>query len=306
MGKRRPTKSKPRKLSFKLGSSQNKSRNIFQRIESFTGALKVLAVAGIFVAVLALLYFAEKHIRSAKSMDAGPLVLVDVPGWVTGQLKAKIFAAAGGRAFRLNEQTAQLVAKNVASAGWIDEVKVQTAHDRVRVKGSWRKPLALVKSGFYKFYVDENMVVLDFVPLPEVPLVQVKGVSVLTEPPVGQPLEKHDLAAAISILSALARMDHMITPDKPLLTEIDCIDVSNFNGRQNSNAPHIILYAKDQTEIIWGAEFGSWQQHLEATDEEKLAKLYSYYKACGSLLGGAKYINLRNPQDRLPLPVDKY
>jgi len=66
------------------------------------------------------------------------------------------------------------------------------------------------------------------------------------------------------------------------------------------------LYAKDNTEIIWGAEVGKWQRYLESTDEDKLAKLYSYYKEYGTLLNVAKYINLRDPQDNIPLPIDKY
>ena len=41
-------------------------------------------------------------------------------------------------------------------------------------------------------------------------------------------------------------------------------------------------------------------------DEEKLAKLYAYYKEFGSLSADVKYINLRNPQDKMPQPIDKY
>ena len=101
-------------------------------------------------------------------------------------------------------------------------------------------------------------------------------------------------------------MDKSITPDKPLLSEIDRIDVSNFNGRQDGRKPHIVLYAKDNTEIMWGAAVGKWQQHLESTDEQKLAKLYGYYKDFGTLSGRAKYINLRDPKDKIPLPIDRY
>ena len=46
--------------------------------------------------------------------------------------------------------------------------------------------------------------------------------------------------------------------------------------------------------------------YLEATDEDKLAKLYGYYEEFGTLLKGAKYINLRDPRDKIPLPIDKY
>jgi len=101
-------------------------------------------------------------------------------------------------------------------------------------------------------------------------------------------------------------MDRALVPDKPLLYEIDRINVSNFNGRQNKHRPHIVLYSRDNTEIMWGAEVGQWQRHLESTDEQKLAKLYSYYKEFGTLSGGVKYINLRDPRDKIPLPIDKY
>jgi hypothetical protein len=138
------------------------------------------------------------------------------------------------------------------------------------------------------------------------PIVQIKGVSVTRMPNVGRVIENQDIASAVKVLAAFAQMDKSVTPDKPLLGEIESIDVSNFDGRQDRRQPHIILYTKDNTEIIWGAEFGTWQKHLEATDEEKLSKLYSYYKEHGSLLGGAKYINLRDPQNNVPLPIDKY
>ncbi len=270
------------------------------------GILKVLAVICICVAAGAALYFAQKYVRSTTPVQTGPLVLEDVPEWVSTELKTKILVAAGYKSLELDEKAARLVAENLASVGWLGNVKVRTTHENVIIKGRWRKPLALVKSGFNKFYVDAELMVLDFVPMPNLPIVRVEGVSVTKTPPVGQVLEREDIAAAVTVLTALAQMDESVTPDKPLLYEIARIDVSNFNGRQNNRQPHIILYAKDNTEVIWGAEFGSWQKHLEATDEEKLAKLYGYYKEYGSLLGGAKYINLRDPQNNVPLPIDKY
>jgi len=97
-------------------------------------------------------------------------------------------------------------------------------------------------------------------------------------PSAGEVWKRDDLAAAVDILDMLDRMDKLVTPRKPLLYEIDRIDVTNFEGRHNKRAPHIRLYTKDNIEIIWGAEYGKWQRYLEVTDEEKLAKLYSYYK----------------------------
>jgi len=148
---------------------------------------------------------------------------------------------------------------------------------------------------------------IDFMPMPDLPIVEIKGLPPVTKiPPLGEVWQRKDLAAAIRILDRLNDMDKSLTPDKPLLYEIDRIDVGNFNGLKNSRQPHIILYTKDNTEIIWGAEMGKWQQHLESTDQQKLAKLYGYYKENGTLSGAAKFINLRDPRDNIPLPIDKY
>ena len=148
---------------------------------------------------------------------------------------------------------------------------------------------------------------LDFVPITQLPIVSVRGLATIVKMPLpGEVLQQEDLAEAVAILERLNQMDKLVTPDKPLLFEVDSIDVSNFRGRQGDRYAHIILYAKDNAEIIWGAEIGAWTQHLEAKDEEKLAKLYDYYKELGSLKGDAKYIDLRTPQGKIPLPIDKY
>lgn len=304
VGRRKKIRSKTKSASFKLRALRKKPRTVHTL--SLKGILKVLAVVCIFVAAGALFYFVERYVKKVKPTKVGPLELVDVPEWVSEQLKARILAAAGGETFRLDEDAAQLVAENLASAAWLDGVNVQVTHDGIRVEGQWRRPLALVKSGFQEFYVDAKRVVLDFVPMPNLPIVRIKGVSVARMPAIGEVLERDDLAAAMAILASLDRMDKKIVPDKPLLDEIDNIDVSNFKGRENPRLPHIVLYAKDDTQIIWGAEVGAWSQHLEAKDEEKLAKLYTYYKEHGSLSNGVKYINLRDPQDRIPQPIDKY
>jgi hypothetical protein len=299
------TKGKTKRISFKLSNSKRKKQRTYR--PSLTGILKAFAIVCIFGAFGVSLYFAQMYVKSAKPAEAGPLELVNVPEWVGSELKAKIYGAAGGKTFRLDEKAAQMVAENLASVAWIDNIKIQITHKQVLVEARWRKPLAIVKSGSRSFYVDDELVVLDFVPMPNLPVVKIEGLSETTKmPPPGAVWQSDDLAAAVTILAKLDQMDKSVTPDKPLLYEIDRIDVSNFNGRKNSRFSHIILYTKDDTEIIWGAEFGRWQRYLEATDEEKLAKLYSYYKEYGSLSGGAKYINLRDPQDNISQPIDKY
>ena len=277
---------------------------------SLTGTLTVLAIVGIFAALGIGIVFLDKYVRkTAPVRETITLELVGVPAWVNDQLKEKVYAAvrAEGEELKLDENTAVLVQHNIVQrVAWLADVRVQTTHNGLRIEGRWRKPLVLVKSGLRKSYVDDEQVVLDFVPMPNLPIVEVKGLPTTKPTQPGEVWQRDDLAAAVAILSRLDRMDELTTPDKPLLYEIDSIDVSNFNGRKNTGLPHIVLYTKDGTEVIWGAEIGMWGQHLETTDEDKLAKLYGYYKEYGSLEGGAKYINLRDPQDRIPLPIDKY
>ena len=312
MARRKKIKSKTKRTSFKLSRPKEKKNRKTTHKLSLTSVLKISAIVCVIAAAGIGLVFLDKYVKKAVPVSEriGSLELVDVPAWVNEALEEKIYAAAtaDGRDLKLDEDTAPSVQQNIETlVAWLDEVTVQVTHNNIRIKGRWRKPIALVKWGLHKFYVDSELVVLDFVPMPNLPIVWIKGLSVTTETPQpGEVWRRDDLAAAVAILAQLERMDKLVTPDKPLLYEIDGIDVSNFNGRENTRSPHIILYTKDNTEIIWGAEIGTWQRYLEATDEDKLAKLYGYYEEYGSLLGGVKYINLRDPQDNVPLPIDKY
>jgi len=301
--RRKRKKSRTKRISFKPGTSKRKKKRQASRVgPSLISILKVLAVACVLAGIVIGLIFLE---RDSVPASEGTLVpkLAGVPDWVTDQLKEKVYVAARGDGNDL-----RLVQQNIErEVVWLDEVTVQTTHNALRIEGRWRRPVGLVKSGRRKFYVDAEQVVLDFVQMPHLPIVEITGLSPITRtPPLGEVWGRDDLAAAMAILDRLDRMDKSDTPDKPLLYEIDRINVGNFNGRKNSKLPHIVLYAKDNTEIIWGAEVGKWQRYLESTDEQKLAKLYGYYKEFGTLSGGAKYINLRVPQDNIPLPIDKY
>jgi hypothetical protein len=305
-------KSKTKRISFKLGALRRKKgqkANWFG--PSLMSVLKVLAVVCVFTGIVIGLLFLEKYVKGTAPASEGTvdLKLAGVPPWVNDQLKEKVYAAVADKAedLRLDENAAFSVQRNIEKmVVWLDEVEVQTTHDGLRVEGRWRKPVALVKSAPDKCYVDAERIVLDFVPMLDLPIVEIKGLSAITRPPLGEVWQSDDLAAAIAILDRLDQMDKSLTPDKPLLGEIDRIDVSNFNGRENSRHAHIVLYARDNTEIMWGAEVGKWQQHLESTDEQKLAKLYGHYEEHGKLTGDVTYINLRDPKDNIPLPIDKY
>jgi hypothetical protein len=297
-------------MFFKLGAKSRKKHRPASQGRRLLGFLKILAVVCVLAAVGTGFVFLEKYVAS-ETKTTGTVELVDVPDWVNEQLKEKIHFAAGsyGKDIRLDKDAAATIQRSIeSSVPWLATVKVQTTHDSVRILGRWRRPLALIELGSQKAcYVDAELVVLDYVPLAGLPIVKVEGLSLPVSPPsAGKIWQLDDLAAAAEILSRLDRMDKLVTADKPLLYEIDRIDISNFNGRQSSRKPHIVLYTKDDTEIIWGAKIGSWQRYLEAADLEKLTNLYNYYKEHGTLLNSAKYIDLRSQQHDVSLPIDKY
>lgn len=276
-----------------------------RRQRAFT-AVKVLAVMCFLAAAGAFLRYAEAYVRQASPVREGSLVLLDVPAWINWDLKARVVAAAGGNHFPIREDTAQIVARNLASVSWLGDVEVQVTHDAVLVGAHWRKPIALLKRGPSVFYVDADLVALDYMQMDHLPIVEVTGLSLGLPPAPGSVFDRDDLAAAVKLIILLGRMDAEIAPKNPLLEQIACIDVSNFKGRRNHSEPHIVLHSKDGAQIHWGAEIGEWARHMEAKDEQKLAKLYTYYKQYHSLSAGGRYINLRDPQDKVPQPIDRY
>jgi len=303
-------KKKNKKTAFKFGSSAKKTGPHHGLFWKFV--LIILLLVLIIAAVAVGFYFLEKYVtdRTLLSQTEPVLELLDVPIWVNDHLKARLRDAAMFYDYSIESEkdTARIVQQNIEkNLVWVSTVQVQRTNESIKIKAEWRKPLALVKAGLTKYYLDAELIVLDFIPLDTLPIVRITGLPLTAKPsPAGYLWQRDDIAAAMVILERLDRMDKLVTPDKPLLFEIDRIDISNFDGRRSSTAPHIVLYTKDNTQIIWGAELDKWHRHLEATDEEKLAKLYAYYTEHNLSLAGVKYINLRDPRDRISQPIDKY
>lgn len=312
MSKRKKKKKPSRKASHKLVSVRDrKKKKVKQARRSLLPLLKILLLVGVIGGIAVGLAFLDEYVKDRQELSekTAALELVNPPPWVSEQLKHKIYTAAraGGEDLKLDDDAAASVQQNIRTyIAWLDDVQVKATHDSLRIEGIWRKPLALIDASGEPFYVDANSIVLDYVSVPALAIVEITGVSARHVPPIGGVFEREDVAAAINLLEWLDRMDSRVSAEKPLLFEIDRIDVGNFNGRRDRTEPHIVLYAEDGTEIIWGAEIGTWQRHLEATDKDKIANLYEYYRQHGTLLGGARYINLRYPQNGIVQPVDEY
>ncbi len=295
---------------FGLGSEGDKPSSKSNVI----GFVKVSLFVCAFILVLAGFTFLDGYVKKQTTGSSGnrTIELVgDVPNWVSEEIKNRIYAAATAEANNSSNDDEKIAAsaqQNIAHlVPWLAEARVRTTHKSILITGHWRKPMLLVTAdNKNKFFIDADMVVLDYSPIGNLPVINITGMELSKIPPTpGQVWQGDDLTAAIAVLNRLARMDTAVTPDKPLLHHIDRIDVANFDGRKNKREPHISLYTKDGTQIIWGAELGTWQRHLESPDDDKLAKLYTYYQQYGTL-SGVKYINLRDPQQKIYLPVDKY
>lgn len=295
---------KERIRSWKSNRRAREKRLAAIRDWNWVAIAKVTAVLCFLVGSGAFLQYAEAYVKTAVPAREGGLILVGVPDWVQLDLQNRVAQIAGGTRFPLTEETASVLARNLELMPWLHDVNIRVTHDSVLVRARWRKPVVLIhiRETSSKIYVDEDLVVMDYMPMPHLPIVEAKGVSQSIVPLPGQKFDRGELAAAVTLALLLNRVD------AAMLEQITSIDVSNFKGFKDAHAPHITLRSKDDVEIIWGAEFGEYAKFLEASDEEKLAKLYTHYKEFGSFGAGGsvKYLNLRNPQDKVPQPIDKY
>jgi len=293
---------KERISSWKSNRRAREKRLTAIRNWNWAAILKVAAAICFLAGSGAFLRYAEGYVRSVAPAGEGGLVLVGVPEWVKWDLQNRVAEMAGGTRFPLTEETASVLARNLACMSWLADVGIRVTHDSVRIGARWRKPVVMIeiRETASKIYVDRDLIVMDYMLMPHLPIVEAKGVSLNVVPPPGQMFDQGDLSAAVTLALLLNEVD------TSLLEQITSIDVSNFKGRKNAREPHVTLRSKDDVQIIWGAEFGEYAKYLEASDQEKLGKLYTYYKDFGSLGGEAKYINLRNPQDKVPQPIDRY
>ncbi len=301
--KKKRKKKKPAKQWFSFGSkSAGKKKNQAGPGRGvFLILFSALCIAAAIAAVFVLLDRYNK--RSSLGDRVGPLELLDKPAWFNAQLIQKVHSAAGGSEFRLDESTARTVKENLQSTTWLYDVKVRTSSNSVRVSAKYRRPVGLIKQSRATYYIDSDAVVLQYLPIEDLAIIEIKGFSARSIPPAGDTMADDDIAAAIKLLVVLETMDQISTPLAPLLGEIANIDVSNLDARRNRHKPHIVLYAKDGTQVNWGAAYGRSARYLEASEKEKVAMLYEFYTQHGTIQGKVKYIELRNPQETIPRPT---
>ena len=323
-------KKKKKKGGLKSFFSKKKKSKRSKRkdSDSFVAGLKV-ALSIMFLTILVAggaigLIYMDRYVSSSAQGEngerlEGSLKLIDYPAWLNQDWIDTLVATAGGKRFPLDQGWAQTVAIRLATLSWLDNVQVQTTPEYLTVKADYRRPVGLVQLGRKrKVYLDADMTVLDFIPVTSIPVVEIKGLASTKVPKPGQTWLADDAAAAVELLDLLYMADLHFQqekgsdpasspdkkiPEKPLLNEIESIDVSNVAARKSRSAPNIILNVTDGTKVYWGAAWGQANIYFEADEKDKLARLYQFFMDHSNTLGGAaKYIELRWPQDSIPRP----
>jgi hypothetical protein len=285
-----------------------------QRSAAVRATVIIFAFIIVFVAIGTGFIFLDRFVRNNMNLDEKevPVKFIDFPDWGGVELEGKIKTAGKSQnGFKLTEDAAMRLGENLASLAWLSDIKVQAGRDVINVSAKYRKPVGMIRDHSQQFYIDSELVILDYIPISRLSIPEITGVPgyLLTWRNIGTKWARDDVAAAVEMLILLEKMDGEVVKEKPLLAEIRSIDMSNFNGRRNASQPHIVFYAKDGTEIRWGAEKGQWQKFLEAADEEKLTLLYNTYQEMGTVqLRAAQkgsFIDLARPRN-LSLPIDKF
>lgn len=286
-----------------------------ERSKAVRNTLIIFMIIALGVGLTVGFIYMERFVKVSYHFGKEPLSLemINMPDWVSPELEKKIADTAekGGVEFILNDVVAQQVGENLRTLAWLYDVQVSVGSKSIVVDAQFRKPIATVVSPSGQYYLDSKAIIIDYVPISKLTIVEIMGVAAhqLSSRSIGTEWQSDDVAAALELIELLNKMDAQVQPENPLLAEIQSIDVSNFNGRRNVSQPHIVLYAKDGTEIKWGARIGQWHKNLEAKDEEKLAILYNTYKELGTIQIRAAqkgtFLDLTRQQN-LSLPIDRY
>jgi hypothetical protein len=301
-------------------SKQKKKRHPNARPSWATGLKITLTI--LFLTILAgggavgLMYL-ERYVKTAAIDDIpeGTVVFKKPPVWLNQEWKDWIQDALGSATFPLDGHAAQRISEKLKPVAWFKDLTVQTEPNGIHVYAEYRRPVGLITSGNKKLYIGDDMAVMNYIPITAVPVIEIKGTST-NAPEPGQVWLAEDAKAAVELLNLLYRIDQLYQqetekskgvkiPEKPLLNEIDSIDVSNFAGRKSRShdKPQIILTVKDGTKVYWGAAWGQSANAFEADEKTKLDRLYQWFMEHNNTLQGTvKIIELRWLQDSIPRP----
>ncbi|MHC4288444.1 MAG: hypothetical protein ACYSO1_00700 [Planctomycetota bacterium] len=325
---RKKTKKRKKTSGFGGFFSKKKKRQKRKNSPSFMTGLKVTLTIVFLTTLIAggavgLIYMDAYVKTDAITKDPEGTVIIKAPAiWLdnNAEWNAWIEDILGGATFPLNKASARDISQKLESVAWFKNFRVQTKPGCIEVEAIYRQPVGLIETRDEKVYVGDDMVVMNYIPITTVPVIKIDGAS--SKPPEsGRQWQAADAEAAVELLSWLYRMDLHFQqekmkidndtavpttkkiPGKPLLDEIEGIDVSNFAARKSRSKPNIILRVKDGTIVRWGAAWGQANVYFEADEKKKLNRLYEYFVDHGNTLQGtARNIDLCWLEDEIPRP----
>ncbi len=304
MAKKKKTTKKSGWFSGFFSKKTKGTRSKKKNQQSLSHGLKI--AAGIVAATLLIggaavgFIYMDRYVKTSRPTEktVGPLAYA-LPAWVNQQWKDSIYDVIGEGPFPLDKTSARSLAQKLERISWLSNVTARVTPEYIKIEADYRRPVGVVSLGGSKYYLDRQMTVMEYLPVTAFATIEITGIgSPRSMPAPGNRWAAEDAAAAVELLDWLYKMDlhFQLKKDleKPLLDEIDAIDVSNFAARKSNSQPHITLTVKDGTKVFWGAAWGQAARYLEQDEQKKLVGLYQYYMDHNNTLQGtAKYIELR-------------
>lgn len=244
------------------------------------------------------------------------VVLKNRPAWMNDFLAERIAQVArpntAGSSFdhaMLRDVHDQLLSDPDVSR-WVEKVnRVRRVYgaapgDTVEVDATYRVPAALVGFEGDFWLVDARGVKLEQIQTDQVPRVVlskdgklvirvIDGVS--RRPPDPGRAASDDLSAGLELL----RLLH----DKPFAQEILKVDVSNYGGRRDMAAAHLVLVTRNNTEVRWGRPVNTKHNFGEVDDARKLTYLERIVAEFGQVDARRPWIDVRFDRVIYPKPV---
>jgi hypothetical protein len=151
-----------------------------------------------------------------------------------------------------------------------------------------------------QYYLDSGCHVLSYCPVKDLNIIEITGFSSTgqTVPMAGIRWRKPELEAAVTLINLCRNMDNELA-GKPLLSEIARIDTSDFHSSSVKDSK-LTMIVDDGTKIFWGEPVQKTKIKAEATDSEKLMRLYGFFERYGTLRGTARSLDLRRPAGMIP------
>jgi len=260
----------------------------------------------------------KKHVESRYATPDQPpiVVLKNRPVWMNDALARRIEEVArpnsAGSSFDqsiLREVHDQLLS-DPDLGRWVEKVnRVRRVYggspgDTVEVDATFRVPAALVRFDGDFWLVDAKGIKLEQIQAEMVPRVVlgqdgkllirvIDGVT--RRPPDPGRLASDDLSAGLELL----RLLH----DQTFAQEIVKIDVSNFSGRVDPAAAHLVLVTRYNTEIRWGRPVNTKHNFGEVDDRRKLMYLDRIAAEFGQVDARRPWIDVRFDRPIYPKPA---